>query len=154
MAISLSQDQINQLTCDEKVHHLVYMASGGFKVRKSYWYTLGIPVNVFYNLDEQLLAIKMLGQTKHPEALKYIDELAKEEEETETSCSGGPFPQMTTISVCHRHPRAEGALRSVLTTSCVFQYSSDGLNGGNQSYKHPRYWEALTVITEAIATLK
>ncbi|MEN9626247.1 MAG: hypothetical protein RL557_575 [archaeon] len=72
-----SPENVSNPLSDEEVDSLVYIADAGVKERRGHWYTLGIPINHHYGLEDQLEAIRTLGESRNKKALKYLEKLAE-----------------------------------------------------------------------------
>jgi len=60
---------------DLQVLSLIRVADGEVKERRAHWYTLGIPVNHYYDCDEQLNAIRELRTSRNLRAEEYLRRL-------------------------------------------------------------------------------
>mgnify|MGYP001604007811 FL=1 len=63
---------------DEEVERLINIADSVVIERRRHWDTLGFPISHHYTLDEQLSAIRSLGNSVNPIALEYLRKLATE----------------------------------------------------------------------------
>ena len=96
---------------DQEVQGLIKVIEGGAKEVRRHWYTLGIKISHWYNLDEQLDAIKKLGLSKNKIALNYIDKLNLHEEVDNNRRTDYSFGD-----ICYDiiYPNATGKLKAVL----------------------------------------
>lgn len=129
---------------DEEVTDLIQIAKGGLKPKKRYWYTLGIPVPIFqryYTLDEQLDAIRKLGESRSRTAKDQLKELVKIERE---DIYDNPSNLRKKLVGFRDNFVNVGYLKSVLDVSCV----------PGDWYFHPRHPEAMNVLCKALSKLE
>lgn len=127
---------------NQEIQGLISILEGGLKERRRHWYTLGIKISHYYDLDEQLDAIRQLSLSGSNLSLDYLKKIAEKKEWYTAKSSLG--------HVSHScHPYAKGVLGAVLHSS---QEYFDGY--GNPSDKDPRRGTVLIVLSEAISRLE
>ncbi|MDP2926040.1 MAG: hypothetical protein Q8N99_06720 [Nanoarchaeota archaeon] len=133
---------------DSEVSVLINLLSTDVKERKRYWYTLGIKINHYYSLDEQLDAIRQLGLSGNPIALDYLNKLnfnervKNEVEEHWQSCDNKLLYNLV-------YPNANGKIKRVLRLNVVW-----GDFSPPRFTEHSRRNEARGVLNEAISELE
>jgi hypothetical protein len=131
---------------DDEVDELIRVAHGGIKKRIRAWYTLGVPIEFHYGLDEQLVAIRRLGLSINRKARAYLVKLSQSIT-TESTPSGPARKDALTY-----YPHAHGDLRNVLDFVTVTDDSSSMI--WEQQEKHPKHELAVRTIKEALLDLE
>ena len=126
-----------------EIADLVKIADGSVKERRRHWYTLGIPVNHRYTLDEQMDAIKQLGRSGSYEALDYLEDIVQPRDRVYHT-------GLDRDQVERTHPFASGQLHKTLRKdgtyylrSCQFEWDESSL-----------YDKTVAVIQEAVDQLR
>jgi len=136
MTDRLSDQEVSELIQIVELKHI--------KKREAHWYTLGIPVNHYYSLDDQLNAIKVLGESKSPKALEYISNLnlnKQVDNGVNTDEDGGGRARFDTI-----YPYAPVRLEEVLEIRMIFPSLEYTI--------HPRGDEAREILDNAMNRLQ
>ena len=138
-----------------QVAQLINIANGGPQVMRSrHWYTLGFPLRkreVFkHGLDEQLDAVRQLGNSSDREAVAFLEMLNQSEHHTNSS---NPHDSRDETYEDYFHPHAKGELGEVLRYSAVDIYDPDIGQIEKSNTKHPRFKEAQSTVEEALAKL-
>src|SRR3989344_3037990 len=117
---------------DTQVQRLIYIVDAGVNERRrGHWYTLWIRSKPYCNLDEQLDAIRQLGESMDRSALDYLRKLNERKVET-LRMPGVPSEDGSHVW----YPHAKGELSKTLDAMFPEYYS------GDPAIKHPRYGEA------------
>lgn len=137
-------DDITEILSDKEVKRLTTIAEGGIKNRSRHWYTFGLRLNNYFSLEEQLDAIRLLGNTRSEIAYNYLTEL-----NYETYMQS--YPAGESISNMGKwYPNAEGELREVL----IHRWYYDRNLQTRDVYKnHPKREFARKIIIEAYEKL-
>jgi len=127
---------------DQEVKQLKKITEGGVKGKRGHWYTLGIRVEYYHGFEEQLDAIKKLGDSKDKEVLAYIKLL---EETTENTT----YNRWVWNNTTYHHPNVKGELSHILDHTA--QWDTTGIVIDDMS---PKHGHALEIIRGAISKLE
>ena len=126
---------------------LVEIVKGKLPRSKGRWYTRFIPLSSRPNLDEQLAAIRQLGESGDPPARVYLESLLQTE--TSNSVVGNYHKDVEADTTFYTHPQAGGALACALDYHTVRTGAID-LPYSENTYEHRRRQEVLNAINDAI----
>ncbi|MDO8517469.1 MAG: hypothetical protein Q7S33_05085 [Nanoarchaeota archaeon] len=128
---------------DQEVQGLIKIIDGELK---GHWYTLGIKINHYSRLSKQLTTVKKLGLSKNKIALDYLDKLNLHEEVDNNRRTDYSFGDICYDTI---YPNATGKLKAVLESRM------EGGMVSSATYPFiPRQYEARSLLTEALSTLK
>lgn len=136
------------------VIELIEIANGsGTMELRRHWYSLWYPVTqVVYkaSLDEQLEAIRHLGDSGDHRAAVFLKKLSTREGYDRGGRGYDRFSHVTNYRWCN--PNANGPLREVLETwgNVFFDEQIGDSSYVWHGYEHPRHEEAKSILTAAI----
>ena len=136
---------------DQDVRELIRIAEGGLKERRGYWYTLGIKINHYFSLDEQLEAIQKLGLSKNITALDYLRKL-NVQETRENGYQDAPDDNWASPCYDELYPNAKGLLQEVLESR--IRQHREALGGIGLYNNSPRMHDTRSVISQALSKLE
>ena len=137
---------VNSLS-DQEVQELIKITEGCLKEKRGHWYTLGIPIETHYSLNEQLDAVRKLSLSGNRVALNYLSRLNLNEQVDNgcnTSWDGYGDTCYDTV-----YPNAEGELKDVLESRMVGGYTSPA-----KYQNHPRQEETREILHESLSKLE
>ena len=127
---------------DDDVRKVISIADGEEVNRMVKWYTFYTPYIILANLDNQLSAIRALGNSKNYLALEYLRLLSERSHEDVKNETGSGYYTK------YFHGHAKGPLLHVLTVHAA-EHSDHLLEK-----KHPRYEEANSIIIDSLDILE
>ncbi len=140
---------MNKSLSDQEVQELIRIADSGVKEWRGHWYTLGIPIPYYFDLNEQLYAINKLGKSGNSKALEFLTKIYSSEEwrvEGDPSQSDADYGGT-------RYPNAQGELASKLSSTWANPEArfADGSSG---PFQHEPDNQVHLILQNAISQLE